>query len=220
MNAQGLSWSRKMLIPLLGTSGKESGFHWNIPHWIFIHEQILTSGDPAALWRLESFSRNQFMRAWHCILPLWKLKIPILAPNLERFHAENTRTFTRRQQNILISICPVLYKCIKYQLSIQWNITKIKEPEKASSTPESWGQDVADPTRNTLWAFQDFHGSHLRQGSGIKMTKMRLIDWWFSLKSSSAFVGNAAAATWVSTAKLMLWFFMEKGQDRNYSKGF
>lgn len=70
----------------------------------------------------------------------------------------------------------MLYKCIKYQLSIQWNITKIKEPEKASSTLESWGQEVADPTRSTLWAFQDFHGSHLKQGSGIKMTKMRFID--------------------------------------------
>lgn len=217
MNAQGLSWSRKMLIPLLGTSGKESGFHWNIPHWIlfmsrFSHLEILQLSEGC-----KAFLGINLWGPGTAFCPFGSWKFPFW--HLERFHAENTRTFTRRQQNILISICPVLYKCIKYQLSIQWNITKIKEPEKASSTPESWGQDVADPTRNTLWAFQDFHGSHLRQGSGIKMTKMRLIDWWFSLKSSSAFVGNAAA-TWVSTAKLMLWFFMEKGQDRNYSKGF
>lgn len=70
------------------------------------------------------------MRAWHNILPLWKLKIPILVLNFEWLCAENTRTFTRRQQNILISICPVLYKCIKYQLSIHWNITKITRKSK------------------------------------------------------------------------------------------
>lgn len=179
MNAPGLFWSRKMLIALLGTSGtEESGFHWNIPHWILFMSRLshLEMMQFSEGWK--AFLGNQFMRAWHNILPLRELKIPTLAPNLEWFHAENTRTFTRRQQNILISICPVLYKCIKYQLSIQWNITKIKEPEKASSTPESWGQEVADPTRSTLWAFQDFHGSHLRQGSGIKMTKMRFY-WWF-----------------------------------------
>lgn len=43
------------------------------------------------------------------------------------------------------------------------------------------------------------------------------IYWWFELKSSSALGGNTAAATWVCTAQVMLWFFMEEGQDRNYS---
>lgn len=134
MNAPGLFWSRKMLIALLGTSGtEESGFHWNIPHWILFMSRLshLEMMQFSEGWK--AFLGNQFMRAWHNILPLWKLKTPTLAPNLEWFHAENTRTFTRRQQNILISICPVLYKCIKYQLSIQWNITKIKNQKKQAA---------------------------------------------------------------------------------------
>lgn len=130
-------------------------------------------------------------------------------------------TFTRRQQNILISICPVLYKCIKYRLSIHWNITKIKGPEKSKqhtgvmktgggrSNQEHTGSIPRFPWFPPQAWVRYYYNDKNQIYGWVENWKAALLLWETQQQPPGFVVPNSCFD--------LPW---KKGQDRNYSQCF